>query len=388
VSLPESDNLNPVSPSEANPEIYDASNIKVLEGIEAVRKRPAMYIGDTSVRGLHHLVSEVVDNAIDEAMAGFCDRILVKIKADGSITVVDNGRGIPVDEHETGKPALEVVMTILHAGGKFEKSAYKVSGGLHGVGVSVVCALSEWLDVEVCREGEVYFMEFERGVKKGDMRRIGTRKKTGTTVSFKPDADIFTETTYRWETLATRMRELAYLNAGLMIRLEDERTDQKEEFHFKDGLRAFVGHLNEGKTVLHRKVISFESRADKTGLLCQIAFQYNDGYNENLISFANNINTIEGGTHLSGFRTALTRTLNAYARNKGFLKAGTSPPTGDDLREGLSAVVSVKVPEPQFEGQTKTKLGNSEVAGFVESTVNESLGNWLEEHPSEARNIV
>ena len=369
-------------------EEYNASNITVLEGIEAVRKRPAMYIGDTGTRGLHHLVYEVVDNAIDEAMAGNCENIAVTIQANGSVAVLDDGRGFPLDIHTgTGKPAVEVCMTVLHAGAKFDSRTYRVSGGLHGVGVSVVNALSEWLEVQVCRDGGTFSMAFERGRTTEPLKRIGSSKKTSTKVQFKPDKEIFPETNFRYETLAVRLRELAYLNKGLRIRLTDERADKSEEFHFTEGIVAFVGHINEGKNVLTRKAIYIHREDEATNLICEIALQYNDGYAENVYSFANNINTIEGGTHLSGFRTALTRTLNAYARNTKLLKNGTAP-TGDDLREGLSAVITVRVPEPQFEGQTKTKLGNSEVGSFVETTVNDLFSTYLEEHPGEAKKII
>ncbi len=367
---------------------YDASKITVLEGIEAVRKRPAMYIGDTGMRGLHHLVYEVVDNAIDEAMAGNCENIVVTIHADGSTSVLDDGRGFPLDIHPgTGKPAVEVCMTLLHAGAKFDKRTYRVSGGLHGVGVSVVNALSEWLEVEVCRDGGTFRMAFEQGRTTEPLKRVGSSKKTATRVQFKPDKEIFPDVGYRYETLAVRLRELAYLNKGLRIKLTDERDEKSEEFCFEEGIVAFVRHINEGKNVLTRKPIYIYRADEASNLICEIAMQYNDGYAENVHSFANNINTIEGGTHLSGFRTALTRTLNAYARNSKLLKNGSAP-SGEDLREGLSAVITVRVPEPQFEGQTKTKLGNSEVGSFVETTVNDLFSTYLEEHPSEAKKII
>ena len=367
---------------------YDASKITVLEGLEAVRKRPAMYIGDTASRGLHHLVYEVVDNAIDEAMAGNCENIVVTIHADGSASVLDDGRGFPLDIHAgTGKPAVEVCMTILHAGAKFDKRTYRVSGGLHGVGVSVVNGLSEWLEVEVCRDGGVFTMAFERGRTTQELKRIGSSKKTSTRVQFKADNQIFPDTNFRFETLSVRLRELAYLNAGLQIKLLDEREDRSEEYRFPDGIMAFVRHINEGKEVLTRKPIYIHRQDAPSGLICEIALQYNDGYAENVYSFANNINTIEGGTHLSGFRTALTRTLNAYARNSKLLKNGSAP-SGEDLREGLGAVIAVRVPEPQFEGQTKTRLGNSEVGSFVETTVNDLFSIYLEEHPREAKKII
>ncbi len=366
---------------------YDASSIKVLEGLEAVRKRPAMYIGDTALAGLHHLVNEVVDNAIDEAMVGFCDEITVHVHADGSITVRDNGRGIPIDIHETeGKPAIEVVMTTLHAGGKFDKSAYKVSGGLHGVGVSVVNALSEWLQVEVYRDGKIYSMRFERGKKVTELEEVGTTKRTGTRVTFKPDPEIFPDTNFRYETLAARLRELAYLNEGVKIILRDDRVNKEEVFHYTEGIKAFVEHLNEGKNALH-PVIRFQGEDSEYKLICDVAMQYTDSYTENILAFANNIHNIDGGTHLSGFKSALTRTMNRYAKGVGLIKDKFAL-TGDDLREGLAAVISVKVPEPQFEAQTKVKLTNPEVGSFVEQTVNERLGFWLEEHPTEAKRII
>ena len=365
---------------------YDASMIKVLKGIEGVRKRPAMYIGDQSTRGLHHLVEEVVGNSIDEAMAGFCTEISVQINMDGSVTVSDNGRGIPVDMHPTEhKPAVEVIMTMLHAGGKFDRVSYKVSGGLHGVGVTVVNALSEWLTVEVRVRGEVHHMRFERGITASELKVIGKSKGSGTTVTFKPDREVFSDATFNFDTIANRMRELAFLNRGVKITLRDERTDKDREFCYEGGIAAFVSHLNEGKEVLHKEVIFFDKEQD--GIVVEVAMQYNDGYNENVFSFANNVNTIEGGTHLYGFRSALTRTINTYAKNHNLLKNDT-PPQGEDAREGLTAVISVKVPEPQFEGQTKTKLGNREVQGIVEAIVNEHLGRQFEESPKIARAIV
>ena len=370
------------------PEAYDASSITVLEGIEAVRKRPAMYIGDTGTRGLHHLVYEVVDNSIDEAMAGNCNNIVVTIHADGSASVLDDGRGFPLDIHpQSGKPAVEVCMTILHAGAKFDSRTYRVSGGLHGVGVSVVNALSEWLEVEVCRDGGVHTMAFERGHTVRPLKRIGSSKTTATRVQFKPDGKIFPDLNIRLETLSLRLRELAYLNKGLRIKLSDERDGRTEEYRFEEGIVAFVQHINEGKEVLIRKPICFSREDPETSLICEVAMQYNDGYAENVYSFANNINTIEGGTHLSGFRTALTRTLNTYARNNKLLKEGAAP-SGEDLREGLTAVIAVRVPEPQFEGQTKTKLGNSEVGSFVETTINELFSGYLEENPREAKKMI
>lgn len=365
---------------------YDATSIKVLGGIEAVRKRPAMYIGDTTVRGLHHLVEEVVCNSVDEAVAGFCENINVKINADGSLTVIDDGRGIPVDIHEeTNKSALEVVMTMLHAGGKFEHKSYKVSGGLHGVGVSVVNALSEWLEVEVRRDGHVYFQRYEKGEVKSCVEMRGVTKKRGTKVVFKPDREIFEDTTFCFEIIAKRLREYAFLNKGIKITLIDERTDRSETFEYEGGIKAFVKELNDGKEVIHRDIIYFEKEVD--GTIVEVAMQYNDSYSEIVYSFANNINTIEGGTHLSGFRAALTRTLNNYAKNKGLLTEEKAP-TGEDYKEGLTAVISIKLPDPQFEGQTKSKLGNREVQGLVETIVNEQLGIYCEETPPTARAII
>ena len=366
---------------------YGADEIKVLRGLEAVRKRPSMYIGDTTLRGLHHLVYEVVDNAIDEAMAGACTRISVRLNADGSARVRDNGRGIPIDMHpQEGKPALEVVMTVLHSGAKFEKGSYKVSGGLHGVGVSVVNALSEWLIAQVGKDGKAHQMRFERGRTVGKLQDAGPASVTGTTVTFKPDPEIFPDRTFNYDTLANRMREMAYLNEGLEIRISEEKSGRSEEFCFTDGLRAFVAHLSAGKNPLH-PIIQLKQEDSDTNLQCEIALQYNDGFTENVVSFANNIHTVEGGAHLSGFRSALTRTLNQYARKENLLKGGIVP-TGEDLREGLTAVIAVRVPEPQFEGQTKTKLGNSEVSGFVERVVNSQLSAYLEEHPSEAKRVA
>ena len=365
---------------------YGAAQIRVLEGIEAVRKRPAMYIGDTTQRGLHHLVYEVVDNAIDEAMAGCCTEIHVKINADGSATVTDNGRGIPTDEHPIEKRSgLEVVMTKLHAGGKFDHETYKVSGGLHGVGITVVNALSEWLEAEVKYRGHVYMQEYERGLPMGPVHRIGAAKDTGTKITFKPDAQIFTDLRFRFETLETRLRELAFLNRGLRIRLSDERDAKDEEFQYEGGVVEFVRHLNSAAHPLHDEVVFIAREQDRVQV--EIAFQYNDGYTETVYSYVNNINTVEGGTHLSGFRAALTRTLNAYAKKENLLK-GEITLTGDDFREGLAAVISVRVPDPQFEGQTKTKLGNSEVEGIVATVVNDALATHLEERPQTAKRIV
>jgi len=372
--------------------VYDETQIKVLRGLEAVRKRPGMYIGDTTSRGLHHLVWEIVDNAVDEAMAGRCSTVSVVIQPDGSCSVTDDGVGIPVGPHPTEKVStLEVVFCHLHAGGKFDHGVYKVSGGLHGVGASVVNALSEWLEVEVCRDGNVYQMEFERGAKKTDIKKIGQRKRTGTKVTFRADPEIFPDTNFRYEQLVTRLRELAYLNEGVCFKIKDERTDKEETFQFNKGLVAFIQHLNEGKTTLHKPMV-FSKEDPESKLVADIVVQYTDGYSENIFSFANNIHTLEGGTHLSGFKSALTRTINYYARTAAKTgkngKNAPTLPTGDDLREGLSAIVSVKVPDPQFEGQTKTKLGNSEVEGFVTTVVNEQLGAWLEENPTEAKRVV
>ena len=366
---------------------YDATNIQVLEGIDAVRLRPAMYIGDTSTRGLHHCVYEVVDNSIDEALAGYCSRIQVVLNADGSVTINDNGRGIPVDMHATEKvPAVEVVLTTLHAGGKFDNESYKVSGGLHGVGVSCVNALSEWLEVEIRRDGEVFHQRFEQGRPASKLETIGKTKGTGTKITFFPDSTIFLVSQFDWETLCNRLRELAFLNRSIEIKLSNEEPAREEIFKFDGGIEEFVRHLNRSKTALHPKVVYFEKEKDATQV--EIALQYTDAYNENILCFANNINTIEGGTHLSGFRSALTRTLNAYARNTKLIKDDKESMSGEDIREGITAIVNVKLPKPQFEGQTKTKLGNSEVQGIVESVVNEELGNYLEEHPSIARRII
>jgi len=366
--------------------VYDATSIQVLEGIEAVRRRPAMYIGDTSVRGLHHLVFEVVDNSVDESLAGFCDSIAVAIKPDNSISVVDNGRGIPVDMHKTEKkPAVEVALTTLHAGGKFDHRSYKVSGGLHGVGVSCVNALSDWLEVEVKRDGKIYHQRYERGKTVSKLIVIGKSSSTGTKITFKPDKTIFTKTEYAYDILAGRLRELAFLNKGLKIKLTDERSDKEAVFEFSGGIISFVEYLNKNKNPLHNKVVYFEKLQDDVNV--EVALQYNDGYAETMFSFANNINTIEGGTHLSGFKSALTRGINQYAKSKNLLKDNIAI-TGDDVREGLTAVISVKVPNPQFEGQTKTKLGNSEVEGLVASTSLEALSNYFEENPSVANKIV
>jgi DNA gyrase subunit B len=370
---------------------YDAGQIQVLKGLEAVRKRPGMYIGSTSERGLHHLVYEVVDNSIDEALVGYADNIRVAIHPDNSITVEDNGRGIPVDIHPTEKmPGLELAMTVLHAGGKFDKNTYKVSGGLHGVGVSVVNALSEQLKVWVKRDGKEYYMDFVRGDTTTKLKKLGdvSKKETGTKTWFKPDATIFTDLIYRYDTLAMRLRELSFLNKGVMITLTDEREGQEKSdtFHAKGGLKEFVQHLNATRKSLHNEVIYTDSTRDDVGI--EIAMQYNDQYNENVFSFVNNINTHEGGTHLTGFKSALTRVINAYAQKGNFLKKADFTLSGDDVREGLTAVLSVKVREPQFEGQTKTKLGNSEVESAVKTLVNEWLAAYLDEHPRTANIVV
>jgi len=374
----------PKSPADT---AYGADNIKVLEGLEAVRKRPSMYIGDTSERGLHHLVYEVVDNSIDEALAGHCDTIEVTIHIDNSVTVIDNGRGIPVDIHSTeGVSAAEVVLTKLHAGGKFDKASYKVSGGLHGVGISVVNALSETLEVEIKRDGKVYQQSYQRGDPQDRLKEVGKSKERGTRVTFKPDSQIFEIAEFSFDILSQRLRELAFLNRGVKITIDDERSQKKHEFIYKGGLLSFVEHLNRAKSAIHPKVVHFEG--EKDGVEVEIAMQWNDGYTENVFSFCNNINTIEGGTHLIGFRSALTRSINNYAVGGGLLKKDDENLQGDDVREGLTAVISAKVPEPQFEGQTKTKLGNSEVKGIVEALVNEKFGSYLSEHPTDAKKIV
>jgi DNA gyrase subunit B len=368
---------------------YSAKNINVLKGLEAVRKRPAMYIGDVSSRGLHHLINEVVDNSIDEALGGYNDRVIVTIKKDGSVSVEDRGRGIPVDLHPVEKvSALEVVMTVLHAGGKFDKDSYKVSGGLHGVGVSVVNALSEKLTAEVRRDGKIYFQEYHQGIPVDKVKQTGTYKgdQTGTIVTFKPDHEIFKATKFNFETVAERLRELAYLNKEVTMILKDENDGQEETYRFKGGLVDFVKYLDEHRTAMHKPVY-IEGEKDNTPL--EISFEYSDSYSENVHSYVNNINTIEGGTHLVGFRTALTRTLNNYAYKNGLIKENNKITlTGDDFREGLTAVISVKVMEPQFEGQTKTKLGNSEVKSVVETIVGEKLSEYLEENPSVGKKII
>ncbi|MBI4367760.1 MAG: DNA topoisomerase (ATP-hydrolyzing) subunit B [Candidatus Omnitrophica bacterium] len=366
---------------------YDATKIQVLEGVEAVRKRPAMYIGDTTPRGLHHLVYEVIDNAVDEALAGFCTKIQVEVHPDSSVTVVDNGRGIPVDMHKTQKKsALEVVMTTLHAGGKFDSKTYRVSGGLHGVGVSVTNALSEWCEVEVSRDGNVYRQKYERGKPTSKVTVVGKSKATGTQVTFKPDKQIFEKIEFSFDTLSNRLRELAFLNKGVEISIQDERSKKEHTFKYKGGIAEFIQYLNRSKHPLHNKIFYVDKQ--KEHVQVESAFQYNDGYNEDIFSFANNINTIEGGTHLSGFRTALTRATNQYAKSKNQLKEIDNALSGADLSEGLSAVISVKVPQPQFEGQTKTKLGNGEVEGLVSSVVYDAVSAFYEENPSVANKIV
>src|SRR5438477_1905019 len=365
---------------------YNADKIKVLEGLEAVRKRPAMYIGSTGPSGLHHLVYEIVDNSIDEALAGFCDQINVTIHIDNSITVVDNGRGIPVDKMPNGRSAAEVVLTVLHAGGKFDNESYKVSGGLHGVGVSVVNALSQELHLEIWRDGQVYKQKYERGKPTADLEVTGTTKKRGTKITFRPDADIFETTDFSFDTLAQRLRELAFLNAGILITLDDEREAKNHKFQYDGGIISFVKHLNKNKTAVNEKPIYMKGERD--GIDVEIALQWNDGYSEAVYAFANNINTHEGGTHLSGFRSALTRTVNFYAGKNSLAKDLKESITGDDIREGLTAVISVKIPRPQFEGQTKTKLGNTEVKGIVEAIVNDKLGAFLEENPNVAKRVI
>ncbi len=375
-------------------EVYDSSSIKVLEGLEAVRLRPAMYIGSTTENGLHHLVYEVVDNSVDEALAGYCDQVSVTIHIDNSLTVIDNGRGIPVDMHpEEGVSAAEVVMTKLHAGGKFDSKSYKVSGGLHGVGVSCVNALSEWLQLEIWRDGYTWEQEYQKGVPKAPLAKAGKAgKKTGTKITFKPDATIMDAVEFNYDTLAQRLRELAFLNKGLTITLTDERVEpaKQHEFHYSGGIAEFIKHLNRGKAVLHDKPIYFEGERELPNggvLSMEVALQYNDGYSENIFSFANNINTVDGGSHLSGFRSALTRTINYYGQQAGLFKDVKENLTGDDVREGLTAVVSVKLPQPQFEGQTKGKL-NSDIQGFVVQLVNEKLGEYFDKNPAVMRKIV
>ena len=366
---------------------YGADQIKVLEGLEAVRKRPGMYIGDTTERGLHHLVYEVVDNSVDEALAGHCTQISVTIHVDGEVTVVDDGRGIPVDMHPTeGVSAAEVVLTKLHAGGKFDKGAYKVSGGLHGVGISVVNALSEHLEVEIWRDGKVHFQKFQRGIPEGRLSELGSTQNRGTQVTFKPDPLIFPTTEFSFDTLSKRLREMAFLNRGLKISIEDKKSERSHEFHYPGGIASFVEHLGSAKTAIHPKAIYIEG--ERGGIVMEVSMQWNEGYNETVYTFANSINTNEGGTHLSGFKAALTRTINNYALRNGILKKDSDALEGDDVREGLTVVIAVKVPEPQFEGQTKTKLGNSEVKGYVEALVNQGLSDYLEENPTDAKKIV
>ena len=366
---------------------YQAESIKVLEGLSAVRKRPAMYIGTTGVQGLHHLVYEIVDNSIDEALAGYCDEVKVIIHIDNSVTVTDNGRGIPVDMHVgQKKSAAEVVMTVLHAGGKFDSDSYKVSGGLHGVGISVVNALSSLLELEIRRDGKIYRQSYERGVPKAPLKEDGETTRRGTRILFWPDPEIFETTEFSFETLSQRLRELAFLNAGVKIHILDERTDKSHDFHYEGGIQTFVEYLNRAKTPIHPKPIFFTG--SKAGVEIDVAIQYNDGYDEKIFAFANNINTHEGGTHLVGFKAALTRTMNTYATANNLLKNFKSSISGDDLREGRAAVISVKLPEPQFEGQTKTKLGNSEIKGYVETMMNEKLASFLEENPKVAKRIL
>lgn len=367
---------------------YGANQIQILEGLEAVRKRPGMYIGSTSARGLHHLVYEVVDNSIDEALAGYCTHIEVTIHKDNSITVTDNGRGIPVDMHESGKPAVEVVLTVLHAGGKFGGSGYKVSGGLHGVGVSVVNALSTNMEVKVKRDGKIHEITFEKGVTKEPLKVVGQTDETGTLVHFVPDAEIFDETVYDYDTLRHRLRELSFLNRGITIILTDERPEEvrQETFYFEGGISSFVEHLNRNKEIINPEPVYFNGTKDTT--VVEIALQYNTSYSENIYSFVNNINTEEGGTHLAGFKSALTRAANDFARRQGIIKNNEDNLVGEDIREGLTCVISIKLREPQFEGQTKTKLGNSEVRGIVDSIVSEGLSEYFEENPVISKKII
>ena len=366
---------------------YGADNIRVLGGLEAVRQRPSMYIGNTGPEGLHHLVYEVVDNSIDEALAGYCNQIQVTIHSDNSVTVEDNGRGIPVDLHkEENLPAVEVVMTKLHAGGKFDHKTYQVSGGLHGVGVSVVNALSEYLEVEIRRDGRVYHQRYEQGNTSTQLAITGETKRRGTKISFKPDAEIFSETTFSYDILATRLRELSFLNRGVRIMLEDERSGKKNDFYYEGGIQEFVIFLNRNKTLMHEPPIYLNgSRAE---VIIEIAFQYNDTYNEQIFTYANNINTREGGTHLSGFKAGLTRCINQYMATADLPKNLKEHLTGDDVREGLTGVISIKLPDPQFEGQTKTKLGNSDIKGLVENLVYENLLTYLGENPTIAKQIL
>jgi len=368
---------------------YGAGDIKVLKGLEGVRKRPAMYIGNTSVEGLHHLVYEVIDNSVDEALAGFCNKIDVTVHTEGSVTIIDNGRGIPAGPHP-GDPqkrtAAEIAMTELHAGGKFESKAYKISGGLHGVGVSVVNALSEWLDLEIKQNGDVFEQHYERGFPAGPLSKVGKTNRRGTKITFKPDSEVFDTLEFNYDTLVYRFRELAFLNKGLSISIADERSGKKETFMYEGGILSFVEHLNKNKTTLHPKPIYIFK--EKDSVTVEVAIQYNDSYTETLHSFANNINTKEGGSHLAGFKGALTRTTNSYAISSGLLKSAKDSISGDDIREGLTAVISVKLPNPQFEGQTKTKLGNSEIKGIVESIVNDILGHYFETNPAVVKKII
>ena len=376
---------------------YSAKSIQALEGLQAVRKRPGMYIGDVVKRGFHHLVYEVLDNCVDEALAGYCDTIKININKDESISIEDNGRGIPVDKHPVKKkPAVEVILTTLHAGGKFDSKTYAVSGGLHGVGVTVVNFLSEYLEVEICRDGSKWHQRYEIGKVATKLKSIGKSKSTGTKIIFKPDKEIFKpvintngkydfEPKFDYQYLSNRLRELAFLNSGLKILIHDERSDQGETFYYKGGLVSYVEHLNSGKKTISKPILI---KGEKDDTIVEISVQYNEGYSENIFSYVNNINTIEGGTHLSGFRSALTRSINKYAKDQNLLKNQNIQITGDDTREGLTSVVSIKVPEPKFEGQTKTKLGNSETAGIVESLLNDSLGEYFEKNPSHAKKIV
>ncbi len=366
---------------------YGAEQIQVLEGLEPVRKRPGMYIGSTGLRGLHQLVYEIVDNSIDEALAGVCDTITVIINNDNTVSITDNGSGIPVEIHpKTGKSTVETVLTVLHAGGKFDNGAYKVSGGLHGVGVSVVNALSEWLEVKVNRNGKIYQQKYKRGIPQTPLEVIGETNETGTIVTFKPDSLIFEDINFKYDTLEHRLRELAFLNKKVRILFEDKRVDKTKEFYYEGGIKAFVEHLNKNKTPIHQNILYFEG--EKDNCVVELAMQYTDAYSENIFSFANNINTHEGGTHLSGLKSALTRVINDYAKKSNILKEKDENLSGEDIREGITSILSVKLPEPQFEGQTKTKLGNSEMRGIVESLVSEIIGGFLEENPKDAKVIV
>ena len=366
---------------------YTAGNIKVLKGLEAVRKRPAMYIGGTTERGLHHLVHEVVDNSIDEALAGHCDKIEITIHDNGWVSIIDNGRGIPVEMHKTEKiPAIEVVMTVLHAGGKFDDKSYKVSGGLHGVGVSVVNALAEHLEVEIYRDGKIYHQAYAKGIPQTGVEVIGTTKKTGTKISFIPDSSIFETTTFNFDYLSTRLRELAFLNNGILISLKDEKENKQHDFHYEGGIKSFVEYLNENKKVLFPEPIYIKGEKESTEF--EVSIQYNEGFQETIHSFANNINTIEGGTHLSGFKSGLTRAVNTYIKNANILKNEKVSPGGGDIREGITAIISVKLRDPQFEGQTKTKLQNSDIEGIINSIVYEKLMEFFEENPKESKNIA